>query len=131
MKKEYLYNIESILQEGTIENIKLENIDILKVVMNDNEISNLLYQNFKNNLQLGCEDIIMKTQDLVYRINYCINNCLLEKQNFNNYELIKSAIKELINKGADFYSAVSYDDFDNEMIDEFESLLDGKDISLI
>lgn len=130
MKKDYLYNVESILQEEKIENIKLENIDILKAVMNDNEISNLLYKNFKNNLPLGCEDIIMKTQDLVYRVNYCINNCLLEKQNSNNYELIKTTVKELIDKGADFYSAVSYDAFDKEMIDEFNFLLDGKDIGI-
>ncbi len=130
MKNEYSNIVKSILENGTIEGIKIENLNLLKDVMNDEEINDLLYKNYENNFPIDSNDTIMKTQDLVYRVNYCINNCLLKRYNPNDYVEIKSSIKNLIIKDADFYSAVSYDDFDKEMIEEFDFLLDGKDINM-
>ena len=130
MKNEYSNIVKSILENGTIEGIKIENLNLLKDVMNDEEINDLLYKNYEKNFPIDSNDTIMKTQDLVYRVNYCINNCLLKRYNPTDYVEIQSSIKNVIIKDADFYSAVSYDDFDKEMIEEFDFLLDGKDINM-
>ena len=124
----YTKNIKDILRDKNVENCPLSNIDLLKNILFDNVLGYKIYKKFLNNFN-DLEDMDMlfsKTQDLVYRLNYVINNWLIPTYNLSNHE-IKETIKKLVDYDADFYSAVSYDDSDKEMVYDFEHILSSLD----
>lgn len=123
MKKDYLQNINDILTEGIVEGQTLNNIDVLKEIFNDTEINNLLYKNFKSNFDFSFsyDDLYMKTQDLVYRVNILVDNLIVPLYGNKDFTKIKNEMKSFAQSDIDLYSAVSYDDSDKEFIEELES----------
>lgn len=122
MKNDYINNINSILNDGSIENIPIKNIDILKSIFLSDDIGNSLYENFENNFNSSdhdIDDLYCKTEDLVYRVHLLVNKYLIPTHNLHDDNSIKEVVKNFINEGTDFYSAVSYDDSDNEIIEEY------------
>ena len=128
IRKYYIENINEILNNGIIEKQKLENTKLLKEILFDKKLGKRIYQQFKNNYETIGEDNMLytKTQDLVYRLNYAINKWLIPMQKINDSEKIKVIIEQLVENDVDLYSAVSYDESDKEMIEEFNYLLDDK-----
>ncbi len=132
MKEKYTDCINYILNDGIIENHNIENIDIIRNILNDSEVGNRIYENFMHNFSLDFdeEDLSMKVQDLIYRINILINDCIIPKNNISDYDDIRKIIGETLNQDIDLYSAVSYDDTDNDLQDEFNSILVEKDFNI-
>lgn len=132
MKEKYIDCINYILNDGIIENHSIENIDIIRNVLNDSGVGNRIYENFMHNFSLDFdeEDLSMKVQDLIYRINILVNDCIIPKNNISDYDDIRKIIDETLNQDIDLYSAVSYDDTDNELQDEFNSILVEKDFNI-
>ena len=131
MNKEYRNNIDYILNEGKIENISLENLDILKNIINDDKLSEKIYNEFKTNFKESFEDeYLMKTQDLIYRLNLFVNKILIDKYNIKNLEDIKIIVDQALNDGLDLYSAVSYDNSDIEILDNFEYIINDVGIKI-
>lgn len=132
MKEQFLENIHSILEDGMVENCKLENINILKDIMDDKNIQNYLYENFEKNFSLDFEedDLFMKTQDLVYRVDYLVNKYLINICGIKDEVTLKSIMQTLIKKDIDLYSSVAYDDSDKEILVEYSSALEEGDISI-
>lgn len=132
MKEKYTDCINYILNDGIIENHNIKNIDIIRNVLNDSEVGNRIYENFMHNFSLDFdeEDLAMKVQDLIYRINILINDCIISKNNISDYDDIRKIIDETLNQDIDLYSAVSYDDTDNDLQDEFNSILVEKDFNI-
>lgn len=132
MKQKYIDCINYILNDGVIENHSIENIDIIRNVLNDSKVGNRIYENFMHNFSLDFdeEDLSMKVQDLIYRINILVNECIIPKNNISDYDDIRKIIDETLNQDIDLYSAVSYDDTDNDLQDEFNSILVEKGFNI-
>lgn len=131
-EKVFKDNIDDILSMGIIENRTLTQIDILKDIFKDDNLTHVFFINFENNypIEYESDDLFMKTQDFVYRLHYAINDWLMPMHNIVDIDDIKSILKDLINGDIDLYSAVSYDESDKEMLEEFEAIFPYKDISL-
>lgn len=132
MKKEFLDNVEDILSEGVIENKPLSNIDILKSISKDDNLMNLFYLEFEKAypMEEGTDMLFTKTQDFVYRLNMAVSDWLIPIHEIDTIDKIKSTFVDLICEDIDLYSAVSYDESDKEIIEEFEFLLPKKDIHI-
>ncbi len=122
MKKDYIENINDILTEGVIEGKKLENVEVLKQLFEDKDISDMLYQKFNSNLQIGFEedDLLTKVQDLVYRMNLLVDNLIVPIFGDKDISKIKNEMKSYVKSDIDLYSAVSYDDSDKDFLEEIE-----------
>lgn len=128
MIKDYIENIDSILKNGNIEKIKIERTNLLKdIIFNSWKFSDKLFIKFIDNFynsNFNFDDLIMKTQDMIYRINLIVNKLLIPKYNFDNAIDISSLLLDIMEEeDLDFYSAVSYDDNDKEIIEEFDSVI--------
>lgn len=123
-KQDFLDNVEDILNVGIIENKPLSNIDILKNISRDDNLMNLFYLEFEKNYPYedGMDMLFTKTQDFIYRLNMSINDWLIPMHDISNPEDIKKTLCDLIFENIDLYSAVSFDDSDKEITDEFESI---------
>lgn len=123
-KKDFLDNVEDILNVGIIENTPLSNIDILKDISKDDNLMNLFYLEFEKNYPYedGEDMLLCKTQDFVYRLNMAINDWLIPMHEINTIDNIKKTLLDLIFEDIDLYSAVSYDKSDYELIEEFDSI---------
>ncbi len=123
-KKDFLDNVEDILNVGIIENTPLSNIDILKNISKDDNLMNLFYLEFEKNYPYedGEDMLLCKTQDFVYRLNMAINDWLIPMHEINTIDNIKKTLLDLIFEDIDLYSAVSYDKSDYELIEEFDSI---------
>ena len=123
-KKDFLDNVEDILNVGIIENTPLSNIDILKDISKDDNLMNLFYLEFEKNYPYedGEDMLLCKTQDFVYRLNKAINDWLIPMHEINTIDNIKKTLLDLIFEDIDLYSAVSYDKSDYELIEEFDSI---------
>lgn len=133
MKHSFFKNVNNILSTGMIENIKIKNIDIFINIFKDLTLSDKLYNNFiKNyNYEYSSDDMLLtKTNDFMYRINLAINDWLIPIHKIDETEAIKEALNNLIDKGIDLYSAVSYDLSDMEIIEEFENILSYEKINI-
>lgn len=122
--------INDIFNEKKIENRNISNIDILKSVVNDKSINDSLYKGFIDNYEneYGNDEsnLLMKLQDMVYRLHLLINYNIIDKYNLKDNNIIKDALEQLItNNTIDLYDAVSYDDSDYEIIENQE--LDVRD----
>ncbi len=117
-EKLFNQNINDILKIGNIENQKLENLDVLEFLFCDKNIKSSLYKKFIDNFMHinELDDLNLKTQDMVYRIHYVIKNYLIDQLNITDKQQIKIIINDLIKNDMDFYSAVSYNDFDKEIL---------------
>ncbi len=132
MKQKYIDCINYVLNDGVIENHNIENIDIISNILNDTELGNTIYEQFIHNFSLDFDedDLSMKVQDLIYRLNILIKDCIISKNNISDYDDIKNIIDKALNQDIDLYSVVSYDDTDNELQDEFNSILLEKDFNI-
>lgn len=133
MKNNYINNINSILIDGSVENKPLKNIDILKSIFNDDNIGDILYKGFEKDFNSSNGDIdnlYCKVEDLVYRMHLLVSEYLIPNHNLNNDYAIKEVVKDLIDKGADFYSSVSYDNTDNEIIEEYNLIYSDVGVSI-
>lgn len=122
--------LNDILIEGKVENIPLSNIDILKDILKDNDLTNLFFLEFEKNYPYDDDILVCKTQDFIYRLNLAVNEWLIPKHNLTNVEDIKSKLFDLVFDDIDLYSAVNYNDFDKEIIEDFEELFPQEDISI-
>ena len=127
--KKFNDEILSILKNGEIENISLENIETLEYIILDDDINKELYTKFKDNyLNLYGDDLsdfYCKLQDMVYRINLLVNNNLIDKRNIDDIDKIKDITNKAIDYDAtSFLDAVSYDQNDAEIIEEQGFIID-------
>ena len=129
-KEEFMDILNDILIEGKVENIPLSNIDILKDILKDNDLTNLFFLEFEKNYPYDDDILVCKTQDFIYRLNLAVNEWLIPKHNLTNVEDIKSKLFDLVFDDIDLYSAVNYNDFDKEIIQDFEELFPQEDISI-
>lgn len=129
--------INEILDNKQIEGINLNNINLLKDVLLDDEINSNLFEHFKKDYENvygnDLNYLIMKTQDCVYRISLLINNCLIANYGIAFNDEIKNVVSSIIDDNSiSLYDGVSFDDSDYDIIseynDELEELLSKKRI---
>lgn len=115
-----------------MESIPLKNIEILNYILNDEELLNQMYKHFEDNFNLEFEedDLYMKTEDFVYRLNMLVNDFVIPKYDFHDKEDIKNKVQELVDSNIDLYSGVSYDESDRIVLDEFCELCNEMEINI-
>ena len=130
MEQEFISNIQNILDEKQIENIPLTRVDLLKDVLNDKELFEMFYSNFSKyfNENFSIEDLLMKTEDFLYRLHYVIDKWLIPIHHKETKNEIIEFFKNL--KNIDLYSGVSYDDSDKEILEELEETFHGKEYKI-
>ena len=114
--------INEILTEGKIEGKDIKNIDTLKYLLDDRKINKSLYDGFTKNYEMeygsNRDYILMKIQDMLYRLHLLVNYNFVERYGIIDKNNIRNAISILIdNDDIDFYDAVSFDDSDFEIVD--------------
>lgn len=121
--------LEDEIIEGQYIDIKSEHY--IRTLLNDYQFVKRIYKPFYDNLINNCsiDEMYMKVQDCLYRLDMLISKVLIKKYNINDYEDIKDKIEKLIDDNIDLYSAVSYDSSDNEIIEEFDSMI-SEDIKI-
>lgn len=125
MKNNYKKNLDYILSGGKIENIPITNLDLIKDILNDNNLGEKIYEEFCNNLgDISSDNCLMKVQDLIYRLSLLVNKILIEKYNITELDSIKNIIDSAMDNGIDLVSAVSYDESDKEILIEFEEIIE-------
>ena len=125
MKNNYKKNLDYILSDGKIENIPITNLDLIKDILNDNDLGEKIYEEFCNNLEdISSDNCLMKVQDLIYRLSLLVNKILIEKYNIKELDSIKNIIDSAMDNGIDLVSAVSYDESDKEILIEFEEIIE-------
>ncbi len=125
MKNNYKKNLDYILSGGKIENIPITNLDLIKDILNDNNLGEKIYEEFCNNLEdISSDNCLMKVQDLIYRLSLLVNKILIEKYNITELDSIKNIIDSAMDNGIDLVSAVSYDESDKEILIEFEEIIE-------
>lgn len=131
-KKDFLNNVRDIINIGVIENNPLSNTDILKNISKDDNLMNLFYLEFEKNYPIEYEEdmLFTKTQDFIYRLNMAISDWLIPIHEMDSIDKIKSTLVDLVLEDIDLYSAVSFDESDKDIIDEFEFLLPKEDLHI-
>lgn len=125
MKNNYKKNLDYILSGGKIENIPITNLDLIKDILNDNNLGEKIYEEFCNNLEdISSDNCLMKVQNLIYRLSLLVNKILIEKYNITELDSIKNIIDSAMDNGIDLVSAVSYDESDKEILIEFEEIIE-------
>ena len=125
MKNNYKKNLDYILSDGKIENIPITNLDLIKDILNDNDLGKKIFEEFCNNLEdISSDNCLMKVQDLIYRLSLLVNKILIEKYNITELDSIKNIIDSAMDNGIDLVSAVSYDESDKEILIEFEEIIE-------
>ena len=119
--EEFNNNINDILNSGTIENVPIPNVDLIKSIILENNLNYLLFDKFKKNYKSTYGDDLeffyIKIQDLLYRLHLLINHILINKLDDNKEDYIYNAIYlYVINDSLTLYDAVNYDDTDIEEI---------------
>lgn len=129
MIKDYVSNINELLDEGQIEGVKLNNVEMLKKLFNDSDINNSLFENFTEYFLDNFEedDLYMKCEDLVLNVHSFVSDFLIGAYNLNDYDEIKDILKVAIDNKADFYGA--YDEENKEVIEELKDYYQ-KDINI-
>lgn len=121
-KNNFNKTISDILDDGKVESIPIKNIDVIKYIIDDELINDNLYNGFANYYDFMYGDdnscFLMKIEDMIHNLNLLINNCIIDNFSINDKDIIKDAIHKIVEDGSiDLYSAVSYDDFDNELVE--------------
>lgn len=129
-KKDFLEVIEELLNDGKVETKPLTEIDAIRSIYEDDYLINLFYVEFLRNYCANDNEdmLVAKTQDFIYNLNMAIGEWLKPIHGLNTIEEIKSACTDLIFREVDLYSAVSYDESDKEMIEEWEATFPKKKI---
>ncbi len=130
-EKNFKNSIKTILNNGIIEGIPIKKKDFLQFLFEDKYLFHSFYNNFNRFYpeEYGKDMIFTKIQDFIYRLDLVISDWLIPIRHKETDLEIKYSIMDLINKDADFYSAVSYDNSDREILDEFENIYsERKDI---
>lgn len=122
--------LNDILIDGKVEKYQLSNIDLLKDLLKDNDLTNLFFLEFERHYPYDDDILVCKTQDFIYRLNLAVNEWLIPNHDITDIDTIKSTLIDLILNHIDLYSAVNYNDSDKEIIEEIEELLPQKDISI-
>lgn len=120
--KEFNKEINCILKNKQIENQNINNVDIIKNIVNNKKINNELYKKFMKEyeIEFGNDQSFfnMKIQDMLYRINLFINYNMVEKYNINDMNTISQVFNNLMDeRNIDLFSAVSYDNTDFEIVE--------------
>jgi len=110
-------NIEDILNIGSIENINISNIDMIKNITLNDDLNPIIYKQFMNNYKSeygnDSDFFVMKIQDLLYRLHLLINHIFIDRYDIKDYDFIYDTIfYYIINDSLNLYDAVSYDDTD-------------------
>lgn len=131
-EKDFKENIDNILSGGNIEGKKIKQPDMLKQISKDKNLMHLFFLEFEMRYPYedGLDMLFCKTEDFIYRLDMAINDWLIPMHNIKTYKEIKSTLMDLIFEDIDLYSAVSYDESDKEIIDEFESIFSNKEINI-
>ena len=131
-EKDFKENIDNILSGGNIEGKKIKQPDMLKQISKDKNLMHLFFLEFEMRYPYedGLDMLFCKTEDFVYRLDMAINDWLIPMHKIKTYKEIKSTFIDLIFEDIDLYSAVSYDESDKEIVDEFESIFSNKDINI-
>ena len=131
-ENDFKENIDNILSGGNIEGKKIKQPDMLKQISKDKNLMHLFFLEFEMRYPYedGLDMLFCKTEDFIYRLDMSINDWLIPMHNIKTYKDIKSTFMDLIFEDIDLYSAVSYDESDKEIIDEFESIFSNKDINI-
>lgn len=121
-QKDFNKTINEVLDEGKIENKDIKNIDTLRYILEDKKINKCLYDGFTKNYEMeygsNREYLLMKIQDMLYRLHLLVNYNFVERYGVVDNNTIKNAVSILIdNEDIDFYDAVSFDDSDFEIVD--------------
>lgn len=121
-QKDFNKTINEVLDEGKIENKDIKNIDTLRYILEDKKINKCLYDGFTKNYEMeygsNREYLLMKIQDMLYRLHLLVNYNFVERYGVVDNDTIKNAVSILIdNENIDFYDAVSFDDSDFEIVD--------------
>ena len=121
-QKDFNKTINEVLNEGKIENQDIKNIDILRYLLEDKKINKSLYDGFTKNYEMeygsNRDYILMKIQDMLYRLHLLVNYNFIERYGVVDNYAIKNAVSVLVdNEDIDFYDAVSFDDSDFEIVD--------------
>lgn len=132
MKDLFGENIHSILKDKNVEGIPLKNINTLRDILNDKTLMNKFWKQFENNFTANCDtdDFYMKTEDFIYRINLLVNDYIIPTYGDISNKAIKEKIEDMVNNNIDLYSAVSYDDTDILIIEDFYDIDNGKEIGI-
>ena len=132
IKKGFIKNVKSLLDDGNVEGIKLDNIETLKQVFNNQDLQNVFCNDFLKNFSLFYnDDLYMKSQDFTYQLDMFINKSLIPYYENSDINFIIDKVKDYsINSDLDLYSAVSYDDSDKELINEFNEIIKEKEIEI-
>ena len=126
-------NINDILNSGTIENVPIPNVDLIKSIILENNLNYLLFDKFKKNYKSTYGDDLeffyIKIQDLLYRLHLLINHILINKLDDNKEDYIYNAIYlYVINDSLTLYDAVNYDDTDLEELKD-ELIIESEELS--
>lgn len=122
-KQEFYDSINQILNEGTIEGINIPNVDSIRYIINNEKINNKLYHEFCRNYNMMFEnDVSMiqcKLQDMIYRIHlldyHFADNHAIASQD----DIVRYINSSLDLKNDDLFDAVSYDESDLEIVQDF------------
>lgn len=120
MKENFIKNIYYILEEDEVTKKQFKNKDLLKKVLRDKKTFNFLFKKFTyefNNL-FEKDDLLMKTEDFIFRLNLLINEVLKPKC----YTKIEDIRETIIENDFDLYSAIDCND-NMDVIEEFISEL--------
>lgn len=121
-QKDFNKTINEILESGNIEGKDIMNIDTLRYLLEDRKINKSLYDGFTKNYEMefgsNHDYILMKIQDMLYRLHLLVNYNFIERYGVVDNDAIKNAVSILVdNEDIDFYDAVSFDDSDFEIVD--------------
>ena len=121
--------VEEILNNGNIENMPLDNIDILRKLLYHSRLNKKIYKGFKENYNFeygkDLSNFFMKVLDLIYRLHLLVNQLIINNAEDLNF-IHKTICSFLENNSISFYDAVSFDDSDLEIIDEDNYLIREK-----
>ena len=132
IKKQFIKSVNSILNDGKVEGINLENTDLLKNIFNDERIQDIFCDGFKDNFsEFYNDDMLMKSQDFTYQLNLFINNSLIPYYQSEDIDLLVEKTKDLcINNDLDLYGSVDYSEYDEELIKEYNATIEEKELEL-
>lgn len=121
IREDFFENVKYILSDGIVEGYKLQQKEVLKEIFKDKELNDSLYNEFYNNF-IGFErdDNLMKTQDLMYRLDVLVDQYIVKEKGISDIDSIKDNIKELMNNYIDLYSAVDFDENYEELFEDYD-----------
>lgn len=123
MKKLFYNAISDIISTKKVNNITLKNIEIIKYVLNNKEITKKIYKKFKENYNLKFDSdkdyILMKVEDMVYRFHLLIS-IIINDYSITNKNKIRNTINIFLDNSTSIFEPVNYNSNDIEIIIEYK-----------